>query len=89
MEVEEFIRVDVFFPMPLGIGRRDNRWDLAGLHAWKGFISSFNNQLMNELGFGMDGNYNGWDRQAAEALRFQMNNRVLRWELSVFSYVPS
>ena len=33
-KVEVAIRVDVFCPVSIGIGK-DNRWDLAGLHALK------------------------------------------------------
>ena len=32
MKVEVFMRVDVFCPLSLGIGRKDRR-ELAGLHA--------------------------------------------------------
>ena len=60
MEVEVFIRVDVFFSVSLGIGRKD-RHELAGLHALKRALE----QLDLCVRFGVS--------QAAESLRFQMN----------------
>ena len=37
MEDEGPILVDVFYPLSLGIGRKD-RCELAGLHTWKGVL---------------------------------------------------
>ena len=49
MEVEEFIRVDVFFQVSIGIERKD-RWELAGLHAWKGVTEPYGLRIWGEPG---------------------------------------
>ena len=49
MEVEEFIRVDVFCLLSLGIGRKDRR-ELAGLHAWKGVTEPYGLGNLGEPG---------------------------------------
>ena len=49
MKVEVFMRVDVFCPLSLGIGRMDRR-ELAGLHALKRALEQVVCQIWGEPG---------------------------------------